>query len=226
MDLLIQIILLVSVPALLLLATVILYPLVTPTIETAGEVSMGDKTPADLGACVLAGSMDPPHLGHIALIRHLLRRGHRRVLVVIGVNPTKRYAVDPERRAALLRTMCATLGLEGVVVHAVEGYVWRWARKHAVRTLFRGIRSWAKDGREERMLHLLNQAGPVLLGPLRRPIPTVFLQADPAFAHISSTLVRERCKECGQAAGAAEALADLVPRGAEGEVWRLYHRGV
>lgn len=166
--------------------------------------------------------MNPPHLGHLAVIRYLRRRGHGRILVVIGVNRSKRYAVSAERRAELLRSMCAQLGLEDVEVHIVEGLVWRWAARHGVRTLFRGIRSWAKDGRSERFLHVLNQLGPVLLG-LRRPIPTVFVQSDPELARVSSTLVRERCRHCTIEAAAHEALAGLVPAGSEVEVWRLYH---
>lgn len=207
----------IVVGLLLLGLALLLYPLVNPSIEAAGS-----SPPVDTRVCALAGSMNPPHLGHMALLQHLHRRGHRRIFVAIGFNPSKANAVAPERRAELLRTMCSAAGLsDWVEVHVVNGYIWRWASGLGVRTLFRGIRSWCKDGPEERMLHLRNQIGPVLLG-LRVPIPTVFLAADPEFAHISSTLVRRRCEECASEELAEEALEGLVPAGLAVDVWRLY----
>lgn len=212
---------LLLVPAVLLL-TVLLYPLLNPAIESA--VGPPPFTKRANSTVAFSGSMNPPHIGHLAVIQYLRRRGHRRILVVIGVNRNKKYAVPAERRAELLRSMCHRLGLEGVEVHVVEGLVWRWAGRHGVRTLFRGIRSWAKDGRSERFLHFLNQVGPPLLG-LRWPIPTVFVESHPELTRVSSTLVRERCQTCAVEAAATETLSGLVPAGTETEVWRLYHAG-
>jgi cytidyltransferase-like protein len=210
---------LVLVPA-LLLVTILLCPLLNPAIESAaGSPPSGKRTDSTVA---FSGSMNPSHLGHLAVIQYLRRRGHGRILVVIGVNRKKKYAVPAERRAELLRSMCDRLGLEGVEVHVVDGLVWRWAGRHGVRTLFRGLRSWAKDGRSERALHLLNQLGPPLLG-LRWPIPTIFVESGPGYAHVSSTLVRERCRACALEADATEVLSGLVPAGTEREVWRLYH---
>jgi len=59
---------------------------------------------------------------------------------------------------------------------------------------FRGIRSWEADGPDERRLQILNTWGPLLLGPLYWPIPTVFLQGDPEYNDISSTLIRDVCR--------------------------------
>lgn len=138
----------------------------------------------------------------------------------------RRRRHPPRRRppAPIDVLVCTSPSPPRVQVHVVEGLIWRWAGQHGVGTLFRGIRSWSKDGSSERFLHLLNQLGPVLLG-LRWPIPTVFIESDPHLAHISSTLIRERCREVASEEAATRALAGLVPAGTEGEVWRLYHAG-
>mmetsp|Transcript_12779 Transcript_12779/g.23111 ORF Transcript_12779/g.23111 Transcript_12779/m.23111 type:complete len:98 (-) Transcript_12779:349-642(-) len=63
---------------------------------------------------------------------------------------------------------------------------------------FRGIRTWEKDGEEERNLHILNTWGPLLLGPLKWPVPTYYLEGKPEYNHISSTLIRNMCREASQ----------------------------
>ena len=51
-----------------------------------------------------------------------------------------------------------------------------------------------------------------------RPLRTRYLQADPAYAHVSSTLLRARCL-------AGEPIAELVPEAIEGAVRRAYGKG-
>ena len=124
----------------------------------------------------------------------------RRVCVAVGFNPRKAYAVAPDCRAALLREMMAARALHNVEVATCHGYVWRHAVAVGADTLYRGIRTWRKDGPEERALHLLNQIGPVFLGA-RAPVPTVFLEGNPQLAHLSSTKIRERCAACSGTPG-------------------------
>eukprot|EP00967_Tisochrysis_lutea_P045642 scaffold55373_cov33-Tisochrysis_lutea.AAC.1 len=216
---------LLALLAFLLFLGILLFPVLNPTIEAMGvdgsEPDHGAEISVEREACALAGSLNPPHMGHLAMLKYLRRRGYRRIHVVIGVNAKKKYAVSPKQRAELLRSMCSKEGLPDVEVHVVTGYIWRWAFQHGISKLFRGIRSWGKDGREERFLHLLNQVGPLALG-LRWPIRTVFLQADPTFAHISSTLVREACERCRSPGDAKLSLAGLVPAGMETEIWGMY----
>jgi phosphopantetheine adenylyltransferase len=75
----------------------------------------------------------------------------------------------------------------------IPGYIWRTVQREGARVLYRGIRTWDMDGPDERKLQILNTWGPLVLGPLWWPLPTVFLQGDPQYAHISSTLIREVC---------------------------------
>lgn len=89
----------------------------------------------------------------------------------------------------------------------VSGYIWRFAKKNDATILFRGIRSWEKDGREEFQLQGLNTFGPIVLGPLWSPIPTIYLEGNPEYNHVSSTLIRSMCN--GKAQGVL--LKGLVP---------------
>lgn len=61
--------------------------------------------------------------------------------------------------------------------------------------MFRGIRTWEKDGREERNLQVLNTWGPILYGPAEFPLPTIFLEGDPKYTHVSSTIIRNLCNQ-------------------------------
>mmetsp|Transcript_1346 Transcript_1346/g.4698 ORF Transcript_1346/g.4698 Transcript_1346/m.4698 type:complete len:196 (+) Transcript_1346:703-1290(+) len=172
-----------------------------------------DGAARDARPACIAGSFNPPHNGHLGLVRHLSLR-HSAVVVVIGHNAAKAYAVSPLERQALVRQACADLQIENVRVECSDDYIWRVARKHGAPLLYRGIRSWAKDGLAERWLEFLNLIGPPALA-LAPPLRTCFLEADPRYAHVSSTLIRRRC-------AAAESVADLVPPSIADAVAKLY----
>mmetsp|Transcript_34580 Transcript_34580/g.79954 ORF Transcript_34580/g.79954 Transcript_34580/m.79954 type:complete len:98 (+) Transcript_34580:823-1116(+) len=78
------------------------------------------------------------------------------------------------------------------------------------KTLFRGIRTWKQDGPSERQLLYQNTLWPLILGPLKWPLPTIFLEGDPKYRHVSSTLIRDICREARE--GRIEPdLAAIVP---------------
>ena len=93
----------------------------------------------------------------------------------------------------------------------MEGYIWRYAKREGATIFFRGIRSWEKDGKDERSLQILNTWGPLLLGPLVWPIPTIYLEGNPKYNHVSSTLIRQLCSSDDGKDDVKEALSDLVP---------------
>jgi phosphopantetheine adenylyltransferase len=108
----------------------------------------------------------------------------------------------------------------------IQGYIWRTVQRQGACVFFRGIRSWEKDGVEERKLQILNTWGPLLYGPLWWPMPTVFLQGDPQYAHISSTLIRDVCRSPnGATSGKLDhqsTLESLVPPSIAKTVGQLY----
>ena len=113
-----------------------------------------------------------------------------------------------------------------IVNLVVEGYIWRFGKDIGASTLVRGIRSWQKDGRDEQSLQILNTWGPIVLG-WTWPIPTLYLEGDPQYNHVSSTLIRNICastknKNDDETAAAEEALSQLVPPSTAQLVLELY----
>uniref|UniRef100_A0A7S1ZCW2 Cytidyltransferase-like domain-containing protein n=1 Tax=Trieres chinensis TaxID=1514140 RepID=A0A7S1ZCW2_TRICV len=170
---------------------------------------------------MFAGSLNPPHHGHIAMITYLAER-YGEVVVVIGINPKKNYKVSPARRKKLLEDMITGSKIKGKVqVEVVAGYIWRFALRENVSIMFRGIRSWKRDGSDERLLFLQNTWGPILLGPLKWPLPQHFLEGKPEYNHISSTLIRDMCLEAKKE-GKKPNLNALVPKSTADDVAKLY----
>jgi len=115
----------------------------------------------------------------------------------------------------------------------VDGYIWRYASRIGATLFFRGIRSWEKDGKDERHLQILNTWGPLLYGPLTIPIPTIYIEGDPKYNHVSSTLIRTICETTNgnssseneanaPSPSTVEALSELVPSELAAEVATLY----
>ena len=118
----------------------------------------------------------------------------------------------------------------------VGGLIWRTVQRQGADRFVRGIRSWDKDGRDERHLQILNTWGPLVLGPFWWPVPTLFLEGHPDYNHVSSTLVRDLlCRNNGGGGGVQltagttrdgrrrrEELATLVPASIVDDVARLY----
>lgn len=170
---------------------------------------------------ILAGSFNPPHYGHYAMLKYLSQR-HAKVICVVGCNPNKKYAVTPGQRASLLRTMFSDL--PNVEVRVVTTYIWRYGKKRQCRLFYRGIRTWDKDGKDERSLQILNTWGPLILGPTW-PIPTHYLEGNPEFNHISSTLIRNLLSsgegDDSKSVVRAE-LVKLVPESIVDQIMKLY----
>lgn len=193
--------------------TVISYPWKMPDASSEREKDK-QKT------VVLAGSFNPPHNGHLAMLEYLSQR-YGKVLVVVGVNPNKKYLVQPEERVELLQSMIqSSSDSSNIQVQVVSGLIWRFAKREGATVFFRGIRSWEKDGAEERSLQILNTWGPLLLGPTW-PLPTLYLQGKPEYNRISSTLIRDLCQS---GTSPTESLSKLVPTAAAERVAELYNR--
>eukprot|EP00934_Nitzschia_sp_Nitz4_P003883 Nitzschia sp. Nitz4//scaffold174_size87051//38600//39450//NITZ4_005109-RA/size87051-augustus-gene-0.70-mRNA-1//-1//CDS//3329538872//3873//frame0 len=197
-------------------AKILLTPILWPRIETFPWSE--DTTEDQEQTVILAGSYNPPHLGHLAMLEYLARR-YKRVIAVVGFNPNKKYAVTPEQRKDLLQKMIATTKATNIQVEVVEGYIWRYGKRHGASLFFRGIRSWEADGEDERALQILNTWGPLLLGPLFWPIPTQYLEGNPKYNHVSSTLIRSLC---GKESSNQKALEELVPAEVADLVSQLY----
>ena len=138
------------------------------------------------------GSFDPPHLGHVELIRRAAALADE-LLVAIAVNPAKQPFLPIERRLALLREVLA--GIPRVDVVSYEGQTAAFARARGCAGLVRGIRDGADLGYEHGIATVNREAGGV---------DTLFLLPAPAVSHLSSALVRT-------AAAAGMPIGGLVP---------------
>ncbi|QPL06634.1 pantetheine-phosphate adenylyltransferase [Actinomyces respiraculi] len=140
--------------------------------------------PAVPGARTLAvypGSFDPITLGHVDVVARALTLFDR-VVVVVAHNAAKagRHLLSVEERVDLARRSLAHL--EGVEVDVVDGLVVDYCRSRGATAIVKGLRS-GTDLDVEAPMALLNRE---LGGP-----ETVFLTADPAHAHVSSSHVKD-----------------------------------
>ena len=98
--------------------------LATRAVLSPRVLRASDADEEDLGEnahVLLAGSCNPLHSGHVALLRRMAARHPRsRLFCCVAFNPAKRYAVSPQARCELAAAMCAAAGL-GERVHCVDG---------------------------------------------------------------------------------------------------------
>mmetsp|Transcript_2879 Transcript_2879/g.6787 ORF Transcript_2879/g.6787 Transcript_2879/m.6787 type:complete len:240 (+) Transcript_2879:211-930(+) len=205
----------------------LVYRILRPSIVEYPWDESSSKESGELNETVVfAASYNPPHHGHLRMLEYLSKK-YKRVIAVVGFNPSKKYLVSPEERANLLREMLKSR-TQNVTVEVVEGYIWRYAKRIGSTLFFRGIRSWEKDGRDERHLQILNTWGPLLYGPLTKPIPTIYIEGDPRYNHVSSTLIRTICDRSSdsnsveQTKNTEASLSELVPAEVAGKVAKLY----
>lgn len=134
-----------------------------------------------MSLAVYPGSFDPLTLGHVDIASRATTLFD---VVVIGVahNAAKagRHLLDVEERLALVRT--STSHLPGVEVDLVPGLLADYCRQRGASAIIKGLRN-GSDLDAELPMALLNR-------DLGAP-ETVFLTASPAYAHISSSLVKD-----------------------------------
>ncbi len=142
---------------------------------------------------VFAGSFDPPTLGHLDIIARAAAV-FETLHVLIAVNRNKQGLFLPSERLELLS---ASLGpTPNVIVAVWEGLVVEYARKNDCSVLVRGVRN-AGDFSVEYDMSILNRA-------LEPELETFLICADPRFAALSSSAVKEF-------AHYGRDLSDLVP---------------
>lgn len=147
-----------------------------------------------MGIGLYAGSFDPVHLGHMALIASAAERLDR-VVVVVATNPQKRTAMFSfQERLEMLAVACQDLG--NVRVAARGGLLIDIAAQVGATVLVRGVGKEHVD--EEQMAYLNGCDG----------LPTLLIPSDPETAFISSSQIRTLI-----AVGAFDAAIELVPAG-------------
>ena len=137
---------------------------------------------------VFPGSFDPITTGHVDLVRRALPLFDE-IVVAIGVNSQKKYLYTLDQRLAWLRETFADE--PKVRADTFEKLTAHYCQRIGARYLLRGLRN-ASDFDYEKTISQLN----AIVG---EGLETVFLISQPAYSHISSTIVREIIKGGGKA---------------------------
>ena len=147
-----------------------------------------------MSLAVYPGSFDPLTLGHVDIAARATTLFD---VVVIGIahNAAKagRHLLDADERLSLTRA--STSHLPGIEVALVPGLLADYCRGRGANAIIKGLRN-GSDLDAELPMALLNR-------DLGAP-ETVFLTASPAYAHVSSSLVKD-------VAGYGRDVSALVP---------------
>ncbi|MBS0649337.1 MAG: pantetheine-phosphate adenylyltransferase [Verrucomicrobia bacterium] len=125
---------------------------------------------------LLAGTFDPPTLGHLDLIDRASKVCDE-LIIGVALNPAKQSSFSLQQREALLQKLKPQLKVTSFAGLTVE-----FAKQHRISFLIRGLRS-INDLERELQLAVTNKQ--------LSEIETLFLPGNPLYAHISSSLIRE-----------------------------------
>ena len=132
-----------------------------------------------------AGSFDPVTNGHLDVVRGACRLADK-LVIAIGVHPSRQPLFSSEERIAMLKEACAPLAAaEKTALECVtfDDLVVEAAKRAGATLLIRGLRD-ASDFDYEMQMAGMN-------GTMAPGIQTVFLPASPAVRPITATLVRQ-----------------------------------
>jgi len=125
------------------------------------------------------GSFDPFTKGHEVVIKKALNLFDQ-VVIGIGINSTKNYLFDTEKRLAHIRALFE--GQSQVKVATYNELTVDFCRKIDAQFIIRGLRD-SKDYEYERSIAHMNQA--------LSNIETVIFLTNPEYSAISSSIIRE-----------------------------------
>ncbi|MFM7217457.1 MAG: pantetheine-phosphate adenylyltransferase [Bacteroidota bacterium] len=129
---------------------------------------------------VFPGSFDPITKGHESIVRRCLPLFDE-IVVGIGYNSNKHYYFSQERREHFIQKTFE--GDARVKVMRYSGLTVDFCKEIGARFILRGLRTSA-DYEFERAIAQMNRS-------MSPDIETIFVVADPALSHISSTIVRD-----------------------------------
>lgn len=158
-------------------------------------------------AALCPGSFDPPTNGHIDVIERTSRH-FETVLVAVIANPSKEALFSLEERKQMLADALDHVG--NVEIDAFDGLLVDFARKRGIGVVVKGLRA-VSDFEYELQMAEMNAA-------LAPGLDTMFVTSKPAWAFLSSSLV----KEVSRFGGAVEG---LVPAGVAGALKERHSQG-
>ena len=141
----------------------------------------------------MPGSFDPVTLGHLDVVRRAAGLFDE-VVVAVATNVSKQPLLPGEQRVALVAA--AVADLPRVRAQEAPGLLVDFCREVGATAIVKGLRSGGDYDAELPMAWMNGHLG----------VETIFLPADPAVAHIASSLVKDVARHGGP-------IDDLVPAG-------------
>ena len=136
------------------------------------------------------GSFDPPTNGHIDVIERAARHFDSVVVAVIA-NPSKSPLFTLDERKELLADALAHV--DNVEIDSFDGLLVDFARDNRLDVIVKGLRA-VSDFEYELQMAQMNQA-------LSPGLDTLFVNANPSWAFLSSSLVKQVAKYGGAVDG-------------------------
>ncbi len=134
---------------------------------------------------VYPGTFDPPHLGHLDIVKRASRLFDR-LVVAVAKNPRKNLLFTMEERVDMFSKMVE--GAEGVEVKGFDGLLVDFMKSEGIEVIVRGVRLFT-DFEYELQIALNNFK--------LAKVETVFMMPSQDYIHISSTIVRDIASYCG-----------------------------
>lgn len=129
---------------------------------------------------VFPGSFDPITIGHVDLVKRAMPLFDK-IIVAIGVNTQKKYLFSLEQRKTWLNDVfCES---DKVEIDVYENLTANYCKDKNAHFILRGLRN-SNDFDYEKTISQLNH----IIG---NGVETIFLNSQPQYSHISSTIVRE-----------------------------------
>lgn len=129
---------------------------------------------------VFPGSFDPITKGHESIVHRCLPLFDE-IVIAIGYNSNKHYYFSQDRREHFIKKTFENE--KKIRVAGYSGLTVDYCKTIGAQYILRGLRTSA-DYEFERAIAQMNRA-------LAPEIDTIFVVADPALSHISSTIVRD-----------------------------------
>jgi len=135
---------------------------------------------------IFPGSFDPITKGHENLVHRALPLFDK-IIIAVGHNADKKSLFSIEQRLNFIKETFADI--PNVSVETYDGLTVDFCKKHNAKFLLRGLRN-ATDFEFERNIASINK-------DLLPDLETVFMCTEPAYSHISSTVVRDVLRHGG-----------------------------
>jgi pantetheine-phosphate adenylyltransferase len=138
---------------------------------------------------VCPGTFDPVTNGHLDIVKRASGLFDE-VIVAVGVNVSKSRLFTAEQRLSMLQQ--GVVGLGNVRVEGFTGLITAYCREADAVAIVKGIRSGTDFDYELQMAQMNTH----LTG-----VETVFVPADPRYAYVSSSLIKEVASYGGDVSG-------------------------